>query len=102
MLRNFCDVKAVIPGFLNLTLAGIILGLAYQRTGNLYFSIGLHAGWIFWLKFYGLVTLSAGQGNTWLWGTEMMTDGWLTLPMLLATLLILPRLTQPERGKSVG
>src|SRR5262249_10685524 len=44
MLRGFGDLQALIPGFLNLTLAGAILGLAYQRTGNLYGSIGLHGG----------------------------------------------------------
>jgi uncharacterized protein len=48
-----------VPGFFNLTLAGMLLGLAYQRTGNLYFSIGLHAGWIFWLKTYGAFTAAS-------------------------------------------
>ncbi len=53
MLGGFADFQALVPGFFSLTLAGVLLGLAYQRTGNLYFSIGLHAGWIFWLKIYG-------------------------------------------------
>ena len=53
MLAGFVDFRALVPGFFSLTLAGVLLGLAYQRTGNLYFSIGLHAGWIFWLKIYG-------------------------------------------------
>ena len=56
MLGGFADFHALVPGFFNLTLAGVLLGLAYQRTGNLYFSIGLHAGWIFWLKTYGAFT----------------------------------------------
>ena len=63
MLRGFGDLDALIPGFLNLTLAGLLLGLAYQRTGNLYCSIGLHAGWIFWLKSYGFLTLSLAAAN---------------------------------------
>ncbi len=50
MLSGFVDWQQVIPGFFNLTLVGAILALAYQRTGNLYFSMGLHAGWIFWLR----------------------------------------------------
>jgi hypothetical protein len=58
MLGGFADFYALVPGFFSLTLAGILLGLAYQRTGNLYFSIGLHAGWIFWLKAYGAFTAS--------------------------------------------
>ena len=50
LFSGFADFRALIPGFFSLTLAGVLLGLAYQRTGNLYFSIGLHAGWVFWLK----------------------------------------------------
>jgi membrane protease YdiL (CAAX protease family) len=44
MLRGFGDIEMLVPGFFNLMLAGVMLGYAYQRTGNLYFSIGLHAG----------------------------------------------------------
>ena len=79
MLGGFADFHALVPGFFSLTLAGILLGLAYQRTGNLYFSIGLHAGWIFWLKTYGAFTTSAPHAATWFWGTGKMIDGWLAL-----------------------
>jgi membrane protease YdiL (CAAX protease family) len=65
MLKNFWDAKAA-PRFLNLTGAGIILGLAYQHTGNLYFSIGLHAAWVFCLKSFKLVTVPVGAGEAWL------------------------------------
>lgn len=88
MLAGFGNMKVVIPGFFNLTLAGISLGLAYQRTGNLYFSIGLHGGWIFWLKSYEAVTAPLGGANVWLLGTEKLTDGWLALPVLLVTAVI--------------
>jgi hypothetical protein len=89
MLRGFGDVQALVPGFFNLTLAGILLGLAYQRTGNLYFSIGLHAGWIFWLKSYGFLTTETPGANPWFWGTPKMTDGWLALVALAAGLMVL-------------
>lgn len=94
MLRNFANWQMVIPGFFNLTLAGAILALAYQRTGNLYFSIGLHAGWIFWLKSYGIVTVAAPTMNTWLWGKGKlaMVNGWVALPVLAASLFIFTRL----------
>jgi uncharacterized protein len=92
MLRGFGNKSVVIPGFLNLTLVGILLGLAYQKTGNLYFSIGLHAGWIFWLKSYGLLTSPVIAADQWLWGTEKLIDGWLALFVLAVTLLVLIRL----------
>jgi membrane protease YdiL (CAAX protease family) len=88
MLGGFLDFYALVPGFFSLTLAGILLGLAYQRTGNLYFSIGLHAGWIFWLKVYGAFTASAPHAATWFWGTGKMIDGWLALWVLLISLAI--------------
>src|SRR5205814_9527542 len=50
MLEGFVEWHVLLPGFLTLTVAGPILGLAYLQTRTLYFSIGLHAWWIFWLK----------------------------------------------------
>lgn len=86
MLAGFANFHALVPGFFNLTLAGILLGLAYQRTGNLYFSIGLHAGWIFWLKTYGAFTADAPNAATWFWGSGKMIDGWLAFLVLAAAL----------------
>ena len=89
MLRGFTDFKILVPGFLNLLMVGAILALMFQRTGNLYFSIGLHAGWIFWLKSYGLLTNRGSGTNTWFWGGGKMIDGWLATAVLLVTLGVL-------------
>ena len=89
-LGGFADFHALVPGFFNLTLAGMLLGLAYQRTGNLYFSIGMHAGWIFWLKTYGAFTTTAPRAATWFWGTGKLIDGWLAL-IVLAVMLVVVR-----------
>jgi membrane protease YdiL (CAAX protease family) len=97
MLRGFADFHALVPGFFNLTLAGILLGLAYQRTGNLYFSIGLHAGWIFWLKSYGAFTTEAPQAAVWFWGSGKMIDGWLAFFVLASTLFIFKFLPLGEK-----
>jgi membrane protease YdiL (CAAX protease family) len=88
MLAGFTDFHALVPGFFSLTLAGALLGLAYQRTGNLYFSIGLHAGWIFWLKLFGAFTSDVPQAATWFWGTGKMIDGWLAFLVLALTLAV--------------
>lgn len=89
MLAGFADLRALVPGFLNLTLAGALLALAFQRTGNLYFSIGLHAGWIFWLKSYGAFTRPVPGADNWLWGSTKMIDGWLAAIALVATWAVL-------------
>lgn len=93
-LRGFGDVQQLVPAFFNLLLAGIMLGLAYQRTGTLWFSFGLHAGWIFWLKTYGFATDNVADSQVWIWGSGKLIDGWvagIVLALLLALLLkILP------------
>ncbi len=92
LLAGFADFHALVPGFFSLTLAGVLLGLAYQRTGNLYFSIGLHAGWIFWLKIFGAFTADVPQTAAWFWGTGKMIDGWLAFIVLALTLAVSSRL----------
>jgi uncharacterized protein len=89
MLGNLTDLHAIIPSFLNLTLAGILLAWAYQRTGNLYFSIGLHMGWIFWVKAFALSSRLPATADKWIWGSGKLAivNGWIAFPILFATLL---------------
>jgi membrane protease YdiL (CAAX protease family) len=103
-LRGFGDVQQLVPAFFNLLLAGIMLGLAYQRTGNLWFSFGLHAGWIFWLKTYGFTTDNLPNTQTWIWGSARLIDGWVAgvvLALLLALLAkMLPKSPPRNEGNS--
>ncbi len=48
--QPFLDPLALLPGIFGLFLIGLVLSHAFTRTGNLFLSIGLHAGWIFALK----------------------------------------------------
>lgn len=93
MLRGFSDLQTIFPALLSLTVVGLLLGLAYQRTGTLYFSIGLHAGWIFWLRAYGMLTVPVGNASNPIFGTQKLTDGWLTLCVLGLTLVLFLRLS---------
>jgi membrane protease YdiL (CAAX protease family) len=86
VLAGMTELRTLIPAFLSLTLAGVILGLAYQWTGDLSASIGIHAGWIFWLKFYGFATRSVEGADRWFWGTGKLVDGWLALAALIVVL----------------
>ena len=86
MLRGFVDFQSLIPGFINLLLAGIILGLAYEKYRSLYFSIGLHAGWIFWLKSFSFFTVASKENV--FWGSGKLIDGWAATIVLLPLLLI--------------
>ncbi len=89
MLRGFVDVQTLIPGFVNLTLVGLILGMAYQLSGSLSFSIGLHAGWIFCSQVYIVMTQPLRGANQWVWGSEKLVDGWSSTIVLLIVLGVL-------------
>lgn len=97
MVQNFANFEKLIPGLVNLSLAGAILGCAYQRTGTLHFSIGLHAGWIFWLKSYGFLFKERDPLQPWFWGTNKLIDGWLaTLVLLVLFVFLMTRVFRTE------
>jgi membrane protease YdiL (CAAX protease family) len=91
MLRGFAAFDRMIPAFLNLAVVGAILALAYQRTGNLYFSIGLHGGWIFWVKSFGFMSVETPAASQWFWGTGKLIDGWMALAGLVIALVLIMR-----------
>lgn len=99
MMRGFGDWELLLPGFFNLLLAGIVLALGCWMTGTLYFSIGLHAGWIFWLKFYGYLTRGRPEGMAWLWGTGKLIDGWLVTLVLAGLLFALIYVRRPLENR---
>ena len=102
MMAGFADVSALVPGFFSLALAGLLLGLAYQKTGTLYFSIGMHGGWIFWLKFYRSFTTDVPAATTWLWGTGKLIDGWAAFFVLLLSLAVACRFRLPAKNASLA
>ena len=94
MLAGMAQPGGLVPAFLNLTLAGCALALAYHFTGDILASIGIHAGWIFWLKFYGYLTKGVPGVDAVFWGTKKLVDGWLAfvaLVIVLAAVLAMAR-----------
>jgi hypothetical protein len=95
--QMLCHPPPLIPAFLTLFVAGSILALAYQRTGALYFSIGLHAGWIFSLKSCGFFCRPSGPSSSF-WGTDALIDGWLSFLVLSVILAVsMQKRTADER-----
>jgi hypothetical protein len=80
----------LVPAFFTLFVAGAILALAYQRFGTLFFPIGLHAGWIFWLKACRLIFRQTGPARSF-WGSDNLIDGWLSLFILIFVLSLVAR-----------
>jgi len=100
MFRNLGDGALLIPSFLTLTAAGMALAVIYERTGSLYTSIGLHAGWIFWLKSYRFTTRPTGANAQAFWGGDNLVDGWLALIILTALLAAVLAVTPRAKGQA--
>lgn len=86
MMRGVMAPENLLPA-LTLTVGGAVLALAYHRTGSLWFSVGLHAGWVFWLKVFKTVTVTSPTAGGAFWGTDKLVDGWLTLFVMGALLV---------------
>ncbi len=99
MLQGFTEFQTVIPGFLSLTLLGVICVLAFERTGCLFLSMGIHGALIFWVKLFAFGVAVKPDGNTWLWGTSKLIDGWFTFFLLVAVTWIFYR---SSSGSSSG
>jgi uncharacterized protein len=98
MLAGMTELHTLVPAVINLTLAGAILALAFQWTGDLSASIGIHAGWIFWLRYYGYLTREPPGGESWFWGTHRLVDGWLAFVALVGVLGLVWLLARRRRA----
>lgn len=100
MLSGIVAPGNLVPAGLTLAVGGAALSLAYQRTGSLWFSIGLHAGWVFWLKVFKTVTSPGAAAGGAFWGTEKLLDGWLAFLVMAILLAGVARLPQPPEKTS--
>ena len=88
---RFLDPELMIASFSTLFMTGIILAFARYRTRSLWLPIGIHAGWVFALKFYLKLTNRhpdhpEGAG---IYLGESLLEGVLPLGALILTGIIL-------------
>lgn len=102
MMGGIVTPDTLIPAALTLALGGVALGLAYQRTGNLWFAIGLHAGWVFWLKVFKTVTAPGTSAGGAFWGTERLLDGWLAFLIMTTVAAVVARLPQTPPPEQIS
>jgi membrane protease YdiL (CAAX protease family) len=75
---------------------GANLGLAFAKTGAIYLSIGLHAGWVLAKQTYGFCTMPAvAHGSNW-WGGNDLISNALIWPVLIVVLLLVNRICRPK------
>jgi CAAX protease family protein len=66
----FLNPETLLPGIFGLFLIGLVLCYAFERTGTLYMSMGLHAGWIFGLKSFGAFGHYTRESLGWMFGSS--------------------------------
>jgi membrane protease YdiL (CAAX protease family) len=94
-LAPFLDPAAILPGIVGLFLIGIVLSYALVRTGSLYLSIGLHAGWVFAIKTLPLYGYFTRDDLGWVFGAKpKLVSGaatWLGILLVGAVVHIMTR-----------
>jgi len=102
--KPFLDPLPLLPGILGLFLIGLILSYALERTGNLYLSIGLHAGWVFSLKVMRVFGDFTREDLGWAFGSTdpKIVSGVATWIGILLVGLAIRRLTRPGSPLATG
>lgn len=86
ILLHFTDPRFFVTDFATLTVVGLILAWARLRSGTLWFSIGLHAGWIYAYEVFRTYYNSAPAHPLHPWGVgESLRSGVLPLVTLALT-----------------
>jgi membrane protease YdiL (CAAX protease family) len=90
-IDQFTDPAIAIPTLIGLFLLGIVLGEAYLLTGSVYFSIGLHCGFVLGAKLWPKIILNRAAIPWWIAGGGAIpliggAAAWLIAIMILATL----------------
>ena len=89
ILLHFTDPRFFVTDFATLFVIGMILARARLRTGALWFSIGLHAGWILAFKSFNMIYQSVPAHPLRPWGVgDSLYSGVLPLLTLGLTAVI--------------
>jgi membrane protease YdiL (CAAX protease family) len=97
----------LLPGIFGLFLIGVILSYALVRTGHLYLSIGLHAGWVFGLKVIRVFGDFSRQDLGWIFGSTdpKIVSGvasWIGLLLVAVVVRQLTRHEQPRKAPGLS
>jgi len=101
LLAGFGD-PSVLRHMVGYFIVGAILATAAVNTGRLYFSMGLHFGWVFFIKADGVVL---SRNETWSsvsFGSNRMVDGVLIWFFLLLVFILVHQATRRRGGGASG
>jgi membrane protease YdiL (CAAX protease family) len=100
--HQFSDLGLVLGGWVTLLVFGWVLGMAVERTGSLWMSVGLHAG-VVWVKL-GFEKTAFCKGSLLPWMGTQLPVGLAPVAVLLAlgaiVAWIVPHRAAAEPGKT--
>lgn len=96
------EIVKDIPEVIGLFLTGTVLAVAFVRTGSLYLSMGLHAGWVFVLKLSKLFLRREVLVSQWFFGQSGSAGGILSWIMLIVLWIFITRVFRDEKEGLLG
>jgi membrane protease YdiL (CAAX protease family) len=78
-LMRLADFGAIADSFTTLLVVGVFLSMVRERTGNILWAIGIHAGWVMIIKLMKYLTdptVVDGRVSAWIGGYDHIT-GWM-------------------------
>jgi membrane protease YdiL (CAAX protease family) len=99
-LAHAANPALMLPTFIGLFLLGIVLGEAFLETGTVYFSMGLHAGFVLGAKLWPKMTSAGLALPGWLrgYGSQPLISGIAAWAVAVAILLLIRPLTRARRA----
>ena len=80
---KFLHIEQFLGVFLTLFAVGVVLAYARHKTGMLWLSIGLHAGWVFCMKMYNALTVRTEKVVDIMYGQDIREG---VLPLIFVAL----------------
>lgn len=74
--------------WVNLTLCGVVLAILFLRSGALWLSLGVHAGWVFARSLNLELITAAPTQAAFFWGTPDLRDGLLSTVVLVLACVV--------------
>ncbi len=98
-IDQFADPAVAVPTLIGLFLLGIVLGEAYILTGSVYFSIGLHCGFVLGAKMWPKIILNRAAIPWWIagGGAIPLIGGAAAWAIAIAILALLRPITRAQR-----
>ncbi|MDZ7828926.1 MAG: CPBP family intramembrane glutamic endopeptidase [Halofilum sp. (in: g-proteobacteria)] len=100
-LAGLFEFAAIHDSLVSLLVAGVLLAMVRERTGNICWVIGIHAGWVLVIKVTKLLTdVDKADGlSIWLGHYDKVT-GWLAAMWLALVAAVYWRRSRPRSGRA--